>query len=114
MMPEQMSVSRIVHKARIMTDEQADPRLRFDAAKELAQHLYPKCEEAVAARFLVNRRSRPEPIATDDLLGVSRDDIPREPADETEQATEANRLANGILAKASGPSSKQDLSRPGS
>ena len=31
---------------------------------------------------------------------MSRDDIPREPADETEQATEANRVANEILAKA--------------
>ena len=46
-MPEEMSVSRIIQRARIMLDEQAEPRLRFDAAKELAQHLYPKCEDAV-------------------------------------------------------------------
>ena len=54
-----------------------------------------------AARFLVNRRSRPEPVATDDPLGVSRDDIPREPADETEQTTEAM-IADRIL-EAVGP-----------
>ena len=46
-MSEAMSVSRIVHMARIMLDEEADPRLRFACAKELAQHLYPKCEDAV-------------------------------------------------------------------
>ncbi len=39
---EEMKAAPIGHMARLMMDEDADARLRFDAAKELAQYVYPK------------------------------------------------------------------------
>ena len=39
---EEMKASPIGHMARLMLDEDADPRLRFDAAKELAGYIAPK------------------------------------------------------------------------
>jgi hypothetical protein len=41
-MLEKMQADPIGHMARVMMDEDADRRLRFDAAKELAQYIAPK------------------------------------------------------------------------
>ncbi len=39
---EKMEAEPIGHMAHLMMDEEADPKMRFDAAKELAQYVYPK------------------------------------------------------------------------